>query len=150
MSALLNRAIYFYEMSSEQMSKYSKKEINKDNDLACCIGYVLEQALELALKDLCGALAVEHPETHKLAVILNAIRTGINRTNRLDLIHIVELKTICDDILPDVRFYNNLAYGARYISDLKVDYGKLEKLDEITSKILRIAKEVIKDWKQWI
>lgn len=143
MSALLNRATYFYEMGNSQFYKFSKKQINKDNDLACCIGYVLEQALELALKELCAVVAVQHPETHKLVIIIEAIRSGINKTNKLDLVSTVELKQLCEEIMPDARFYNNLAYGARYVADLEVKHNQLEKLNEITTKILKIARNVV-------
>ena len=60
---------YFLEMGIDQFNKYHKKKLSRDNDLTTAIGYVVEQSLELILKQFSLDLTGEFPQKHKLEFI---------------------------------------------------------------------------------
>ena len=110
---------YFLEMGINQFNKYHKK-LSRDNDLTTAIGYVVEQSLELILKQFSLDLTGEFPQKHKL---------------EYSMIKTLELKESIALVEENVRLYNNLAYGAKYIPDLTLSVAQLSELIEITEKL---------------
>lgn len=136
---LYNRAKYFHEMATFEFDAH-KDSCKKDLDLRLTIGYVAGQALELTLKQILEDISSDYPETHKIIIVCDALLKRLNDTrnppSKLSLVLIAKLKNYINTILPNAKVYGDLAYGARYISDIKLSYDQLTELIDISEKML--------------
>lgn len=126
---------YFLEMGVNQFNKYHKKKLSRDNNLTTAIGYVVEQSLELILKQFSLDLTGEFPQKHKLEFITSEILVAISKQSPYSMIKTLELKEAIALVEENVRLYNNLAYGAKYIPDLTLSVAQLSELIDITEKL---------------
>ena len=116
----------------------TKKKLSRDNDLTTAIGYVVEQSLELILKQFSLDLTGEFPQKHKLEFITSEILVAISKQSPYSMIKTLELKEAIALVEENVRLYNNLAYGAKYIPDLTLSVAQLSELIDITEKLQAI------------
>lgn len=136
-TTLYSRARYFYEMATYEKEAHEDR-LKKDPNLRLTIGYAVGQALEMTMKQLLDDLTGSHEKIHNLGELLVTLEKKLNGKVpcRLSLVSTSRLKNIIGQILPNGRKYSNLAYGARYISDLKFSVNELEELFDLTEKVL--------------
>lgn len=136
-NTLYTRAKYFYEMGLYEYEAHSH-QVKKDLNLRLIIGYTIGQAMELTLKQLLDDLEGEHPETHKPAVLCHSLEKLLSGKvpTKLPLVAGARLKTIISEIMENAKVYGDLAYGARYVADIKLAPNQLDNLIKTTEKLL--------------
>lgn len=132
---LYDRAKYFYEMSVYEQEAHLDT-LKKDLNLRLAIGYTIGQSMELTLKQLLDDLEGEHPETHKIQILCERLERKLRKETKLSLVSAAKLKSIIKEISNNAALYGNLAYGARYVADIKLSMNQLDDMKNITKDLL--------------
>ena len=147
MGTLYLRSKHFFEMGCDYYKKIDKTKISKeDNDaLLASVGYIFEQAIELLLKQICYDFKGDHEKTHKLEFLTGDIAMILAKYKlHLDLAFVASIKPAIENIESDIRLYNSLSYGAKYLPDLNVKSQDIDRLISNYSCLVKVYETYIK------
>ena len=147
MGTLYLRSKHFFEMGCDYYRKVDKTKITKeDNDaLFASVGYIFEQAIELLLKQICYDFKGDHEKTHKLEFLTGDIAMILAKYKlHLDLAFVASIKPAIENIESDIRLYNSLSYGAKYLPDLNIKSKDIGKLIDNYSCLVKVYETYMK------
>lgn len=133
---LIDRAKYMYQ-GGDLVLDANKDKAKKDQNLRLTVGYMFGQALELTLKQLLYDIRKDYAETHKIIILCNSLERALSRpVPSMSLVSVAKFKSIIRKIEENAKAYEDLAYGARYIPDIRFSNEQLIGLHEVTQDLL--------------